>query len=72
MFLILLSLLLPTSDCKVIETLPTTTSSAPPPTTTTPKPYPGCGVKLDFEISGHIWKGTGGHTDVVVVFQKLH
>ena len=46
MFLIFLCLHLPKSDCKVIET------------TTTPKPYPGCGVKLDFEISGHIWKGT--------------
>ena len=43
------------SDCNGIETNSSTTL---PPITTTAKPYPGCGVKLDFEIGGTIVGGT--------------
>ena len=44
----------PRSDCKGIVT----TSTTLPPTTTTARPYPGCGVKLDFEVRGTIVGGT--------------
>ena len=47
---ILIVLFIPTSDCKGIGT------TLPP--TTTARPYPGCGVKLDFEIGGTIVGGT--------------
>ena len=55
-FLICVSLSFPHNDCKVIGTT-STTATLTPATTTTPRPYPGCGVKLDFEVTGHIWKG---------------
>ena len=44
-------LFIPRSDCKGIGT---TSTILPPTTTTTSRPYPGCGVKLDFEIRGTI------------------
>ena len=48
--------LFPKSDPKekgtVLTKLPSTIA------TTTVRPYPGCGVKLDFEVTGHIWEGT--------------
>ena len=52
--LLLLHAAVSKSDCKRIET----TSSTLPPPTTTARPYPGCGVKLDFEIRGTIVGGT--------------
>ena len=56
-FLICVSLSFPHSDCKVIGTT-STTATLTPATTTTPRPYPGFGIKLDFEVTDHIWKGT--------------
>ena len=55
-FLVWVSLLFQSSDCKVIGTASTPTLA---PTTSTSRPYPGCGVKMDFEVTGHVWKGTG-------------
>ena len=52
--ILLMMLFFPRSDCKGIGT----TSSTLPPPTTTARPYPGCGVKLDFEIGGTIVGGT--------------
>ena len=48
-FLFFVCSFIPESECKGIGTV-----STPPPST---RPYPGCGVKLDFEITGHVWNG---------------
>ena len=53
MFLLMM-LFFPRSDCKGIGT----TSSSLPPSTTTARPYPGCGVKLDFGIGGTMIGGS--------------
>ena len=50
---LLIVLSLPSSECKGVGT---TSTTSPPPTTA--RPFPGCGVKLDFEISGTIMGGT--------------
>ena len=57
-------LFFPRSDCKGIGTLRFPLPPPPPPpippttTKTTARPYPGCGVRLDFEIGGTIVGGT--------------
>ena len=52
--LLLLSIVFIISECCEPKKPP------PPPTTTTKTTtsYPRCGEKLDFEVTGHIWKGT--------------
>ena len=55
MCLFLIWLLFPKSDCIGIGTVSTTRLA--PTTTTTARPYPGCGVKLDFEVGATIVGG---------------
>ena len=56
MMFLLIMLFFPKSDCKGFVT--TSTTLPPPTTTTTARPYPGCGVRLDFEIGSTIVGGT--------------